>query len=187
MEPKNLSSTARYQKVTGKTLPRRARHRVYDRIGEAVHVANAQRQAHRCGSREDRMRHGQGEVDHREDGRDADSSGRPDPVAASQLQPGREEIGQGVDRWSSRLAGRRSRATRLLRRGGGRADQRRREGSFDPQRNQPGRYRRDALSRGHSDQYRRYDQPRGGRRSGLGPLLCCWCRRSRNQRKGSPV
>ena len=52
-----------------KPLPRRAGHRVHDRKGQAVHAADAQRQADRRRGREDRLRHGQGKADRREDGR----------------------------------------------------------------------------------------------------------------------
>ena len=54
---------------------------------QAVHAADPQRQAHRRRGREDRLRHGQGKADRREDGRAAHSGRRPDAAAAAQLRP----------------------------------------------------------------------------------------------------
>ena len=51
----------------------------------AVHAANAQRQAHRRGRREDRLRHGEGKADRREDGRAAHSGRRSHAAPAAQL------------------------------------------------------------------------------------------------------
>ena len=60
------------------------------------------------------------------------------------------------------------RQTRLHRRGGGAADEGRRDGAAGPQGDEPRGRRRHAQCRGHPHLDRRDDQPRGGGRSGLG-------------------
>ncbi len=58
-----LQRTRKGSQDAGEKLRRRAGFRVHDRKEKAVHAANAQRQAHRIGLRENRPRHGQGRLD----------------------------------------------------------------------------------------------------------------------------
>ncbi len=140
-----LQAAARDQGHAREALPRRAGHRVHDRKRHAVHAANPQRQADRRRGREDRLRHGQGEADRREDGRAAHSGRRPDAAVAAQLQPGRqssrEEGRPAADDRPARFAGRRGRQAGVHRRRSGRSHARRREGAARSQGNQPGRHR----------------------------------------------
>ena len=142
----------------------------------AVHAADPQRQADRRGGGEDRLRHGQGKADRREDGRAADSGRRPHAAACCRAsRPPRKAAGEegrpAADDRPARVAGRGGRQAGVHRGRSGRAHARRREGAARPQGNEPRRHRRHALGRRHPHQHRRHDEPRGGRRPRLGPLL----------------
>ena len=92
---KCLRAAARDQGHAREALQRRAGHRVHDREGHALHAADPQRQADRRRGGEDRLRHGQGKADRREDGRRCAS--RPatsTQLLAAELQPGGEEGGR---------------------------------------------------------------------------------------------
>ena len=114
----------------------------------AVHAADPQRQADRHRRREDRLRHGEGEADRREDGRPAHPGRRPHPAACCRsFNPqasSREEGRPAADDRPARLARRRGRQARVHRRRSGRAHARRREDPPRPQGDEPRGHRRHA-------------------------------------------
>ena len=81
-------------------LPRYARHRIHGAAEQALHAANAQRQAHRAGGAEDRRRHGECGADRPQRGVPPHRAFVARPAPASDARPqGRE------DRAGARLAG----------------------------------------------------------------------------------
>ena len=148
--------------------------------GQALHAADAHRQAHRRAAVKIAVRHGEGEADHEKQALLRIPAGDLDAAAAPELRP------QAAKKKISVLP----RPAGLAGRGGGQvaftADEaverpQRREGHPGAQGDQPRGHRRHALGRGHPDQHRRHDSPRGGRRAGMGQVL----RRGRRRRSTS--
>ena len=164
--PDGVQAARRGPRPAREALLRHAGHRVHRAARQALHAADAQRQAHGQGRAQDRRRHGARGPDRQEGGGGAHRAGlaRPAPAPHARSQ-GRA---QGDRQGPAGLAGRGLGQGRVHRRRGREAGARRREGDPGAARDQPRGHPRHARCRRDSDLDRRHDQPRrrGGARHG---------------------
>ncbi len=164
----------------GAALPRHAGHRVHRPAEQALHAADAQRQAHRGGEPARCGRDGRGRADL---ARGGDPAGQPAiarPAPASDARPERaaHAAQQGAAGQPRRRVGR----DRVQRGRGGEPGGEGRGGDPRARRDQPRGHPRHARRARHPDDARRHDQPRRRGRARHGAAL----RRGRGRNPGGP-
>ena len=148
-----------------------------DRRRQAVHAADAHRQAHARSDLQDRHGHGQREVDHQGRSGAAHQAGR---YRAALLSGHRRQVrqenpaGEDPDARNRRSTRRGGWQGVLQRSGRRRVGQERREGDSRAARNQPRRCGRHGRGAGNSHCDRRKDLARGGGGARLGQVLHRW-------------
>ena len=143
-------------------LPRHAGRRVHGRRPDSLHAADALREAHGGGGRQERGRDGGGGADH---ARGRRRENRPDPARPAPAPDDRPRRAlRGGGEGPQRLAWGSPREDRVRRRRGRGAGQG--AGGRDPRPlgDDPRRHQRDDLRAGDPHRPRRHDLPRGGRR-----------------------
>ena len=163
-DAEGLQAAARHHHAAREQLQGHPGLRVHDPGRDALHAADAQRQAHRLCRGRDRHRPGEGEADHAEGSGAAGRSRSAVAAAGARLRSEGMEVARDGHRGPAGVARRRLRQGGVLGRDAVEWSNQRRAGDPGPARDRAGRHSRHVGVAGHPHRDRRHDLARRGGR-----------------------